>query len=293
MTFHDFEDMASSQLVVGNRAYAAVLLREASALHLRHGRHAAALAVAERGEAALVIPAASETGMAPPEVRERDALRAEACALAYWRGQALRGARKWLSAAKAFRAASPCDHYPHLATAATAEAAQLESLLEERRQAKQQRARRPPSAAAVTKPSKANGARATVDAASNQRRVLLLTFHGGVAASVRWAADQLGWDLSVPELDDEWLGGCDAHLEGSTAGMGPANVASSAVPELGVGSAVAPAAGGRIAPSARYRFNEAKAICLWRERGYSQRLEDFDLVIVGDTGAISPHLPLP
>ena len=30
-----------------------------------------------------------------------------------------------------------------------------------------------------------------------------------MAASVRWAAEQFGWALDVPSLDDEWMGGCD------------------------------------------------------------------------------------
>ena len=129
------EDMASTHLAVGNLAYAAVLLREASALHLRHGSHKQALAAAELG-LAVVQKSTAESAAAgsalSPQSASTEAASGEACALAYWRGQALRAARRWQAATRAFRAATPCALHPRLGAAAAAEASHLEVFLSER-----------------------------------------------------------------------------------------------------------------------------------------------------------------
>ena len=129
------EDMASTQLVVGNLAYAAVLLREASALHLRRGSHEQALAVAELGLAVVqksTADSAAADGAHAPQPASTDSASGETCALAYWRGQALRAARRWQAATLAFRTATPCALHPRLGAAAAAEASHLEVFLSER-----------------------------------------------------------------------------------------------------------------------------------------------------------------
>ena len=272
------EQMGTTQAVVGNAAYAATLLREAAALYLRRGEVVRALAAAERGAA--VVGAAGAAGAeaavaagaevadaadAADAARRASAVAAmEACALAYWRGQALRQAGRWEDAREAFEQATPCDSRPALGHAAATEAKQLTAWLRQRARLDQQRQELelPPSVPALPADPVA-------------RRVLLLSFHGGVAASVRWAADEFGWKLDVPDLDEPsgWLAGCQAYAgDGGAAERGNGD---------GGGG------GRRQQPSALYRFTEGRARCLWTSNGWADRLAEYDLVIVADTAPLA------
>ena len=146
----------------------------------------------------------------------------EACALAYWRGQALLALSRRKSAYKAFAEVGRCPAHPALGDAAAAEAEQLRDWLK-RKQA---------SATAVGGASAGASRRGSaLGTADSRARVLLLTFHGGVAASVRWAAEALQWSLDAPELDDSWVGGCDAAHDGGEGAR-----VSGAQPSAGVPS---------------------------------------------------------
>jgi hypothetical protein len=117
--------------------------------------------------------------------------------------------------------------------------------------------------------------------------VLLLTFHGGVAASVRWAAEVLHWSLDAPALDDSWIGGCDEAGEGGGEGGGESGHGDSGG-RGGGGSE----AGGAVhvsgaQPSAAYRFSSRRAVCLWKRNRLEERLAPYDLVIVGDTAPLA------
>ena len=285
-----FEQMASTQAALGNAPYAAALMREAAALHVRDGAPAKAVAAADDARSNL-----GDGGAAA----DAD------CGLQYWRGQALKAAGRPGEARGAFGAVGPCHDNAALAAAAKAEARALS-----------EPTRAPPSPArpptggkrrrgkkAATTPKGGapsdgrvgggggGGDGGGLAAAPPPPRVLLLTFHGGVAASVRWAADRLGWSLTVPALDDDWIGGCD----GDTADDALPPPVAQLGPELGGGngngngggsassSSSSSSSSHHVQPSSRYRFTATKAQCLWQRHRYAERLRGYDLVVVGDT----------
>ena len=97
--------------------------------------------------------------------------------------------------------------------------------------------------------------------AARRRRVLVLSFHDGVTASLQWAAARHGWEVEAPRVDDV-MGGCDA-ADAQQAG------------------------GGFLQVSKRYVFSRQRSECLWRDGSLQAYLERFQLVVVADTTAIA------
>ena len=123
-------------------------------------------------------------------------------------------------------------------------------------------------------------------------RVLLLTFHGGVAASVRWAARELGWNLSTPGLEEEgWLGGDVARVHEGRQRQGDEGRTDGDSEGGSEGGGAGKGGGGGWSqhqqPSSRYRFDQGRARCLWRRNRWAARLAPYDLVIVGDTAPLA------
>lgn len=283
-----YEAMASTHAYVGNAPYAAILSREACALHLKNGDATSALAAADAGVrylqhgggdgdgkgngqgggggVASSPSAGGAVGAAGVQQREVSAEAEDAaCALYYWRGQALLASKRRAKALEAFSQVGECPGHAPLAKAAAAEAALLREWRKGRRARKGVSAS-PASTSSADEPLPED----VVVPRPSTRRVLLLTFHGGVAASVRWAAKELGWALDAPSLDDSWLGGCDDDGDVErTRGARGANTINGAQ------------------PSAAYRFSEARAACLWSKHDLGARLAPYDLVIVGDTAPLA------
>ena len=279
------EAMGSSQAVVGNAPFAARLLREAAALHLRKGDAPSALAAAARGAAYLRDEGEVAEESAEAALARRQANMREGCALSYWRAQALLAERRHAEALIAFQGVGYCQGYEALASAAATEVTRLVAWLKAQSHsdstsstsssASSSAFSTATTASSTTSTTSATSAASTAvastaaaSAASTAAapRVLLLTFHGGVAAAARWAAEQLGWSLHVPDLDETWLGGCDE--ERRTASGSAAEVDGQQ-------------------PSGPYRFSEGRAACLWTENRLGARLAGYQLVIVGDTAPLA------
>ena len=143
-----YEAMASTHAYVGNAPYAAILSREACALHLKNGDATSALAAADAGVrylqhgggdgdgkgngqgggggVASSPSAGGAVGAAGVQQREVSAEAEDAaCALYYWRGQALLASKRRAKALEAFSQVGECPGHAPLAKAAAAEAALL------------------------------------------------------------------------------------------------------------------------------------------------------------------------
>ena len=276
-----FGQLASSHAVIGNLREAVLFHREAAALHLRADRPTRALAALSEAERAeqqvgpLVPPslpltdfeyeddaasAAAASGAphvaseaAPPPVPARSSLPRD-CTLGYWRGRALLALRRPEEALVAFAAVGGCEaeggvSNPAITAAASAERAAVERLAAERAPLSGDAAATAEAANAAAATAAA-GPAATVTADARQPRVLGLSFHAGVSASLRWAAVRQGWHLELPEVDDFMWRGCDA----AAGGEGDDDDVAAAV-----------AADGFVQASARYVFSHARAACVWRD----------------------------
>ena len=264
-----FGELASSHAVIGNRREAVLFYREAAALHLRSRDATTALAALAHAEelqrgSGPIVPASLPLGETEPDESQpvpRD------CTLGYWRGRALLALERSDEALAAFAEVEGCDGLGAAAirSAAAAEHAQLKRHLS-----------RPAAAAANAAAAEAAAAdAAAADAAAKAPttagspaepapRVLALSFHDGVTASIRWAAARHGWQLEAPRVEDV-MGGCDE--------TGP--------PPRQAGG------GGFLQVHRRYVFSRERSECLWRNSSLRAYLDRFDLVIVADTTAIA------
>jgi len=263
-----YGQLASSHAVIGNLREAVLFHREAAALHLRADRPAralAALAEAERAQlqvGPLVPPslpladseyeddaAAAGEEVVPPPVPALSSSPRD-CTLGYWRGRALLALQRPDEARVAFAAVGGCEaeggvSTPAIAAAASAERAAAERAATERALLSSDAA----TAGAANAAAASASAAATVTAGARQPRVLGLSFHAGVSASLRWAAVRQGWHLELPEVDGFMWRGCDA----ATGGEGGDDAVATA------------AADGFVQASARYVFSHARAACVWRD----------------------------
>jgi tetratricopeptide (TPR) repeat protein len=271
-----------------------------------------------------VLEAAELRAKDAAAVSDEEPTRREACALEYWHAQALKGTGRLAEARDAFTRAMPCPAHPALALAAETEARRLRRPLGTALARKAKAPRRATASVPELDQASSRAASSSHAAARDRRlaaerslaasppsspalphapdttphalphvplsppRVLLLTFHGGVAASVRWAAQELGWILSTPDLDEEgWLAGCEArgHEGRRRQGDEGRTNGSSEGGDAGQGGG-----GGwseHQQPSSRYRFDQGRAQCLWRRNQWAARLAPYDLVIVGDTAPLA------
>ncbi|KOO34891.1 hypothetical protein Ctob_014853 [Chrysochromulina tobinii] len=180
-----------------------------------------------------VLEAAELRAKDAAAVSDEEPTRREACALEYWHAQALKGTGRLAEARDAFTRAMPCPAHPALALAAETEARRLRRPLGTARARKAEAPRRATASVPEIDQASSRAASSSHAAARDRRlaaerslaasppsspalphapdttphalphvplsppRVLLLTFHGGVAASVRWAAQELGFDYGA------------------------------------------------------------------------------------------------
>jgi len=119
--------MASTHAYIGNYKYAALLYREAAALHVRRNAHHEALDSLAAARTTLDTSGEAEGGLGSQRSDPRLASKEEAsCLIEYWRGKALVGLGRYGEARDAFQQAQSCEANPSISLAARGESEQLE-----------------------------------------------------------------------------------------------------------------------------------------------------------------------